>query len=70
MTKIFLTLITLFLSMGFSISAFAHTGLSHASIIHSLLHTVITISIVLSLFVAGFVVFKRLPKANKQRFKK
>ena len=70
MTKIFLTLITLFLSMGLSISSFAHSGMEHSSNMHSMLHIVITISIVISLLVAGFVVFKRLPKANKQQFKK
>ncbi len=70
MTKIFLKVITLFLSMSYSITAFAHAGHSHASVKNLTLHTVLTISIYLALMVVAFLVYKYLPKAIKQRVKK
>lgn len=66
----YLTAIMLFLAMGYSVTASAHTGLSHASVMHSSLHIVATISVYLALMAVGFLVFKRLPKAIQQRVKK
>jgi len=70
MTKIFLKVITLFLSMSYSINVFAHAGHSHASVTNLTLHTVLTISIYLALLAVAFVIYKYLPKALKQRVKK
>ncbi|WP_299870894.1 hypothetical protein [uncultured Cocleimonas sp.] len=70
MTKLFLTVITVFLSLGFSVTASAHSGHENASVMHLMFHAVVTVSIYLSLMAAGFYVIKRLPKAIKQRVKK
>ena len=70
MTKLVLTVMTVFLSLGYSTTVFAHAGHADASTMHLMFHAVIVISIYLSLMAAGFYVIKRLPKAIKQRVKK
>ena len=74
MKKTFLTLVTLFLSIGFSATAFAHAGHSDASVMHLLLHSLFhiaaTVSIFLSLMAAALFIYKRMPKAIQQRVKK
>ena len=70
MKKTFLTLMTLFLSIGFSATAFAHAGHSDASVMHSLLYIAATVSIFLSLMAAALFIYKRMPKAIQQRVKK
>ncbi len=70
MKKVLLTVITLFLSIGYSVTAFAHAGHSHASVTNLTLHNVATISVYLALMAAAFLIYKRLPKILKQRDKK
>ena len=70
MTKVFLTLITLFVSMSYSLTAFAHAGHSYTSVTHSALHITATITVFLALMAVGFLIFKHLPTVIAQRNKK
>jgi len=59
----------LFLFVMLTGTVSAHTGIASDSIIHSVLHVLSSISILLVLAVIGLIAYKRIPKFLKQRVK-
>jgi len=70
MKKRFMTLILSFSVLGMVNSALAHSNMAHASSMHTTLHILTSVSVLLALIVAGFFVFKKIPQSIKQRIKK
>ncbi len=70
MKKLFKTLsISILLSVVFSTTALAHTGLTQYSMTHIGLHILASVGIYIALMLAGLYLFKCLPKAKKVRIK-
>jgi len=51
-------------------TASAHTGMVYSSVVHTVIHLAITISIYLGIMGAGFYLLKKLPKSIRLRAKK
>jgi len=70
MKKLFKTLsISILLSVVFSTTASAHTGLAQYSMAHIGLHILASVGIYIALMLVGLYLFKHLPKTKKVRIK-
>ena len=58
-----------FLTLLFSATASAHTGMEPSSMMHSILHIFASVGIYIAMMLAGLYFFNRLPKAKKIRIK-
>ena len=63
------TLITLFSTALLSTPVFAHTGMESSSVLHNVLHISASVGIYMALMLVGLYLFKRLPKAQKQKIR-
>jgi len=66
MKKVFFTLSALFLTLGVSATASAHTGLSHYSLSHLLMHIVASVGVYMALMAAGYVAYKYFNQTAKK----
>ncbi len=70
MTKTLSILVVMLSTLSISYNAVAHTGMAHASNMHSILHIATGVGVSIALMAVGFFLLKLLPKSIEQRVNK